>query len=176
MAAAVRGFLDAAGLEATSADLARTPERVAQAWCASFLDGYAQDPANILSRSLAAPSADPIALRDVAFHSMCPHHLLPFTGTAVVAYFPRVRVVGFSRLVRLVDCFAHRLTLQETIASAVARALVDHLDAAAAACGLDAEQQCVTIRGVSRHGTRIWTESFPGDRARFARLAVLLRS
>ena len=175
MAAAITEFLAAAGHDPTLApELRRTPDRVAEAFCESFLDGYAQDPRELLSERSPAPDRGPIVVRDVAFHALCPHHLLPMTGRAHIGYVPRGDVVGFSRLVKLVDCFAHRLVLQESIAKNVADALVDVLGAKAAFCALDADQGCMTLRGVRRVGSRVWVESIAGDAKLGARLRQLV--
>jgi GTP cyclohydrolase I len=176
LAEATRAFLLAAGLDPDHEEVAQTPERVARAWCESFLDGYAQDPREILSETLRSDGAGPVLIRDISFHSICPHHLLPFAGVAHVAYVPAEKVVGFSRLVRLVDCFAHRLTLQERIAHEVAESLVVYLGAHAAACALEAEQGCVTLRGVRRPGSRVWTEAVAGAPSSSKRLSDLLSS
>jgi GTP cyclohydrolase I len=176
MAEATRAFLRAAGLDPDHEEVAQTPERVASAWCESFLDGYAHDPREILSETLQSDGAGPVLIRDISFHSICPHHLLPFAGVAHVAYVPGEKVVGFSRLVRLLDCYAHRLTLQERIAREVADSLVEHLGAHAAACALDAEQGCVTLRGVRRPGSRVWTEAVAGEPEWCERLSKLLSS
>ena len=163
MAAAITEFLAAAGHDPTLApELRRTPDRVAEAFCESFLDGYAQDPRELLSERSPAPDRGPIVVRDVAFHALCPHHLLPMTGRAHIGYVPRGDVVGFSRLVKLVDCFAHRLVLQESIAKKVADALVDVLGAKAAFCALDADQGCMTLRGVKKPGAKTITSSVLG--------------
>jgi GTP cyclohydrolase I len=174
MAKATRDFLEAAGMDPGAPDLADTPDRVAATWRESFLDGYAQDPARILSATFPDPGGHPVVLGDLAFHSLCPHHLLPFSGAAFVGYVPRDRAVGFSQVVRLIDCFAHRLTLQEHIAREVADALVAYLGAHAAVCRLHAEQTCVTLRGVRRVGTTVWTEASAGDPAWLERLCRLM--
>jgi GTP cyclohydrolase I len=174
MARATREFLAAAGVDLSRPEFAQTAERVARTWCESFLDGYAQSPARILADAFPSDGAGPVVMRDIAFHGQCPHHLLPFSGVAHVAYVPGRRAVGFSQLVRLVDCFAHRLTLQERIAREVAGALVEHLGARAAACALEAEQTCVTLRGVRRPRSRAWTEAVAGERRWEERLRALL--
>lgn len=176
MAVAIDAFLRACGHEPeTNADLTRTAARVAEAWCEAFLDGYAKEPAEILGDRFAEAGGAPVVLRDISFHSMCPHHLLPFSGTAHVAFVPVGETVGFSRVVQLVDCFAHRLTLQERIGREVVTALCELLGARAAACALETTQACVTLRGVRRAGTRIRTEAQAGEPRLAAELAALLR-
>jgi GTP cyclohydrolase I len=170
-AEAVARFLDALALPAEvrgSPDLAQTPRRVADAWVEDLLDGYRQDPAEVLSGAIATPSRGLVAVTGIDFHSVCPHHLLPSRGVAHVAYLPGGRVVGFGQLVRLVDCLAHRLVLQEDLARTVADALVEHLGARGAACVIDAEQLCMTVRGERRARSRAHAEAYAGGLARDA--------
>ena len=176
MAAAVEAFLRAAGHDPEkNRDLERTPARVSQAWCEALLDGYGQNPLEILGDRFEGADGTTVVLRDISFHSMCPHHLLPYFGTAHVAFVPVKKTVGFSRIIQLVDCFAHRLTLQERIGRRVAAAVCEILGARAAACALEATQTCVTLRGVCRPGTRIRTEAQAGEPRMAAELASLLR-
>ena len=98
----------------------------------------------------------------IDFHSMCPHHLLPYRGVAHVAYVPKKGVVGFGKLVELVDACAHRLVLQEQVAEDIADALMRHLGARGAACVLDAEQGCLTLRGPKRREARTVTRALRG--------------
>ncbi len=168
-AEAVARFLDALGLPAEvrgSSELAQTPRRVAEAWIQDLLDGYRHDPAEVLAEAIETPSRDLVAVTGIDFHSVCPHHLLPSRGVAHVAYLPGGRVVGFGQLARLVDCLAHRLVLQEDLARAVADALVEHLGARGAACVIDAEQLCMTVRGERRARSRAHVEAYAGALAR----------
>jgi GTP cyclohydrolase IA len=168
-AEAVSRFLDALGLPPEvrgSADLAGTPRRVAEAWLSDLADGYGRDPAEILSEAIPSRSRDLVAVTGIDYHSVCPHHLLPSRGLAHVAYLPGGKVVGFGQIVRLVDALAHRLVLQEDLAGEVADALVRHLGARGAACVLDAEQLCMTVRGEKRPRARAHAEAFAGALAR----------
>jgi GTP cyclohydrolase I len=169
-AAAVERFLaevvPAADLR--RADVKGTPRRVAEAFRDDLLDGYGEDPAEILAQAMEVPGRDLVALAGIDFHSVCPHHLLPYRGRACVAYVPGGRVVGFGVLARLVDCFAHRLVIQEVLARQVADALVTHLGARGAACILDAEQMCLTVRGERRREARAHAQAFAGSMARSA--------
>jgi len=140
-----------------------TPERVAEAWLLDLLDGYREDPARILAETIPAPGPDLVAVTGIDFHSMCPHHLLPSRGLAHVAYVPRKKVVGFGQIARLVDCYAHRLVLEEDLAREVASALVTHLGARGAACVLDAEQACLSMRGERRRAARAHAQCFLGS-------------
>jgi GTP cyclohydrolase I len=169
-AAAVARFLRAvvpAG-DLARADVRGTPRRVAEAFRDDLLDGYAMDPAEVLGDPMQIPGKDLVALAGIDFHAVCPHHLLPYRGRACVAYVPGGRVVGFGVLARLVDCFAHRLVIQEVLARQVADALVDHLGARGAACVLDAEQMCLTVRGERRREARAHAQAFAGSMERSA--------
>ena len=112
MERAIRDWLSACGLDPAHADLAATPERVARVWAAEFLDGYDSDPATVLGEPvLGEADPDVVVVAGLRFHAMCPHHLFPYRGLAHVVYLPRGKLVGFGRLGKLVECFAHRLTL-----------------------------------------------------------------
>jgi GTP cyclohydrolase IA len=160
----VRGLLEALLPAKALADpeLAGTPQRVAEAFRDDLLDGYACDPRAILSGAMPFRGRDLVAVAGIDFHAVCPHHLLPYRGTACVAYVPEGKVVGFGVLARLVDCFAHRLVIQEVLARQVAEALVAHLGARGAACILDAEQMCLTVRGERRRAARAHAQAFAG--------------
>ena len=164
----MRTFLETAGIDLTQPQLVDTPQRVAQSWSQEFLDGYQADPAVILKDSFDADdepgesTSGLIVAKDIPFHGMCPHHLLPLQGMAHIGYLPNGKLVPFSALVRLLDCFAHRLEVQETVTKQVAEALMTHLEVQGAATFLESEQTCMTLRGVKRLGTRIVTSHFAG--------------
>ena len=165
---ATADFLDALDLPPAvrrGADLAATPARVAEAWREDLLDGYGRDPAAILRDAMPAPGRDLVVVSGIDFHSVCPHHLLPSRGLAHVAYVPGRKVVGFGQLARLVDALAHRLVLQEALARQVVEALVTHLGARGAACVLEAEQMCLSVRGERRPHARAHAEHFAGSLA-----------
>ncbi len=168
MGKAIRDFLDAAGIDVSDPHLVGTPERVAKTWTEEFLDGYETDAGLILAASFENPTTDGedaseiVLAKGIPFHGMCPHHLLPFQGKAHIGYLPDKRLAPFSALARLVDCFAHRLQIQEAITREIAEALVKHLAAKGAAAVLESEQSCMTVRGVKRRGTRIVTSHFSG--------------
>lgn len=166
MASAVRDFLRAAGLPLSDANLVDTPERVAEAWVSEFLDGYARTPEEALGESFPAPpnsSGELVVVTDLRFHSMCPHHLLPYEGRAHVAYVPGKQVVGFGRLSALVDCFAHRLILQEDLARLVASSLARVLNSPATACILEARQACLRLRGDKQRDAVTHAEAYEGQ-------------
>jgi GTP cyclohydrolase I len=168
MASAIHDFLIAAGIDMNHPHLVGTPERVAKAWSDELLDGYDSNPAEILKDSFDAgethsnPASEIVLAKDIPFHGLCPHHLLPFQGMAHVGYIPDQKLAPFSGLARVIDCYAHRLEVQETITRQVADALVNHLGAKGAAVVLESEQTCMTVRGVKRRGTRIITTHFAG--------------
>ncbi|MFL5344610.1 MAG: GTP cyclohydrolase I [Hyalangium sp.] len=165
MASAVRDFLRAAGLPLSDANLVDTPERVAEAWVSEFLDGYARTPEEALGESFPAPpnsSGELVVVTDLRFHSMCPHHLLPYEGRAHVAYVPGKQVVGFGRLSALVDCFAHRLILQEELARQVAGSLARVLNSPATACIIEARQACLRLRGDKQRDAVTHVEAYEG--------------
>ena len=177
MAQAVYDFLIGAGLDpSTDPELQETPGRVTQAWLEDFLDGYRADPKKILKGLHPTTSREMVIATGIDFHSMCPHHLLPYRGVAHVAYVPKDGVVGFGKLVELVDAFAHRLVLQEQVADDIADALMEHLGARGAACILDAEQGCVTMRGPKRRETRTITRALRGTIAKDKSLQAALLS
>lgn len=168
-AEAVARFLDALDLppEVRAApDLAETPRRVAEAWAEELLDGYRRDPAEVLAGAIPGAGRDLVAVTGIDYHSVCPHHLLPSRGVAHVAYLPGGRVVGFGQIVKLVDCLAHRLVLEEDLARQIADALVRHVGARGAACVLEAEQLCMTVRGGRRSRARAHAEAYAGALAR----------
>src|SRR5579872_1992369 len=141
--------------------LADTPDRVIRAW-REMTAGYDQDPAEILGRTFDEPSDELIVLSGVAFHSVCEHHLLPFQGTACVGYLPG-KVVGISKLARLVDCFARRLQIQERVTRQIAEAIMLHLDARGAAVIVRAHHLCMGCRGVRQPGADMITSSMAGS-------------
>jgi len=169
MAGAVRNFLRAAGL-AVEGELARTPERVAEAWAEDFLDGYRRKPSAVLGELHASPGAGLICVTGIDFHSTCPHHLLPYRGLAHVAYLPGkgggAKVAGFSKLAELVDVLAHRLVLQEMLAQEIAAAVQRGTGARGAGCLLEAEQNCLTCRAETKVRARTITSAFTGSLTR----------
>lgn len=163
---AVRTLLAVLGEDVTRDGLRDTPDRVVRALHEQTA-GYRCDVRQILSKRF--DGGDPayagiVALRDVPFASTCEHHLLPFTGTATVAYIPNPgdRLVGLSKLARLVDAFALRLQSQERMTVQIVDALVEHLAPAAAACIVRAEHSCLNIRGVKKHTGGMVTSELRG--------------
>ncbi|MGQ0505358.1 MAG: GTP cyclohydrolase I [Myxococcaceae bacterium] len=174
---AVEAFLDASGLDRSDPNLKETPRRVAEAWREEFLAGYQTTPEEALGETYPVPAGSQdelVLISELRFHSMCPHHLLPFEGTAHVAYMPTERVVGFGRLAALVNCFAHRLILQEDLAREIARSLARVLKSEGTACIIEARHQCLRGRGDRQVDAVAHAEAYEGilrkDRQRRAEL------
>ncbi len=161
--AAVRTLIAAAGDDPAREGLLETPARVARAYREWFA-GYDQDPDAILAKHFSETCSydDVILLRDIPLVSTCEHHLAPITGLAHIAYKPSGRVVGISKLSRLVDCFARRLQLQERLTNQIATALNDHLQPEAVAVVIEASHGCMSTRGVNQHGIAMVTKSWLG--------------
>jgi GTP cyclohydrolase IA len=156
-----------------------TPRRVADAWTTEIVSGYRTDPERILAKTIAARDHDLVVVRDIPFTAVCVHHLLPFFGTAHVAYVPGDRLVGLSKITRAVDALARRLQLQERLTRQIVEALVRALRPLGAACTMEAEHLCMTIRGTRKRGTRVLTTAYAGAfrsspalRIEFLRLAL----
>jgi len=145
--------------------LVGTPQRVLKAW-KELTVGYGQDPAAILSRDFAADKYDEIiACPFIEFFSCCEHHLLPFFGVAHVAYLPsaeKPRIVGLSKMARLVDCFARRLQIQEQMTIQIADAMEEHLDPKGVAVIIQAKHLCMACRGVSKRESVMVTSAMRG--------------
>ncbi len=141
--------------------LRETPERVANAY-REILDGYGQDPKEVFKEFDGDGIGGLIYLKDIEFYSTCEHHLLPFWGTAMIAYVPNGKVVGVSKLARLLDIFARRLQIQERIGEQVTDALMQHLRPLGAACLLEAKHFCISSRGVKKQHSVMGYSSLKG--------------
>lgn len=143
--------------------LLETPHRVAKAW-ADWTAGYGQDPASILKvfEDGAEECDEMVVVRDIPFYSHCEHHLAPFFGTADIAYIPNGRIVGLSKLSRLLDVFARRLQVQERLTSQVAGALWEHLQPKGVGVTLKARHLCMESRGINRQGHHTVTSALRG--------------
>jgi GTP cyclohydrolase I len=162
-AQALRAFLLALGLPVDAdPELSGTPERAARAWRDEFLDGYRHTPAAVLAEALPSSERSLVVLADVTFTTMCPHHLLPSVGRATLGYLPGGRIVGLGALVQLVECFAHRLVLQETLGRQIADALVERLGARAGGVVLEGRHACLSQRGERQAAAVVVTQSFAG--------------
>ncbi|MGH6705467.1 MAG: GTP cyclohydrolase I FolE [Sphingomicrobium sp.] len=161
---AVRTLIRAAGDDPDREGLRDTPARVARAY-GEWFAGYAVDPNALLQRVFtdAEGYQETVLLRDIPFVSTCEHHLAPIMGKAHVAYRPNGRVVGISKLSRLVDAFARRLQLQERLTNQVARAIDEVLQPSGVAVIIEASHGCMTTRGVNQHGVSMVTKCWLGD-------------
>jgi GTP cyclohydrolase I len=158
---AVARILKAVGEDPSREGLHNTPRRVARMY-AELLSGLHEDPAKHLEVAFAEQYDEMVVLRDIPFNSMCEHHLLPFIGHAHVAYLPRGRVVGVSKLARVVDILAHRPQVQERLTSQIADMLMDKLDAKGVGVILEANHTCMTVRGVRKPGSVMVTSAMRG--------------
>jgi len=147
--AAVIDLLHSIGEDPKRDGLRDTPERVARAW-REMTKGMLQDPADVLGATFECEYDEMVVVQGIEFASLCEHHVLPFTGTAAIGYVPRGRVVGLSKLARLVDVFAHRLQVQERMTVQIADALATHVDAAGVGVVVKATHSCMAVRGVRR--------------------------
>ena len=161
---AVRTLIAAAGDDPGREGLAETPARVARAY-GEWFAGYAVDPASILERTFGETREyeETILLRDIPLVSTCEHHLAPIAGKAHVAYRPAGRVVGISKLSRLVDAFARRLQLQERLTMQIARTIDEALEPKGVAVVIEAAHGCMSTRGVNQHGVTMVTKCWLGD-------------
>lgn len=160
---AVRTLISWAGDDPDREGLRDTPARVAAAF-REFYAGYDSDPLDHLKRTFEDVGGydDIIIVRDITFFSHCEHHMVPFVGKAHVAYYPGEEVVGLSKLARLVDGFAHRLQTQERLTSQVVSAIDETLKPRGIAVMIEAEHQCMTLRGAHKHGASTVTTQFTG--------------
>lgn len=159
--AAVREILAAIGEDPDREGLLKTPNRVARAY-AELTAGLREDPKLHLRTVFTETYDEVVLLKDIPFHSLCEHHLLPFTGKAHVAYLPKGKVVGLSKLARLVDGFARRPQVQERLTTQIADALVEELAPQGAACVIEATHTCMTIRGAKKTGAVMVTSALRG--------------
>lgn len=158
----VRRLLQYIGEDPQREGLLDTPARVVKA-LREMTCGYGIDPKQVLSTMFSESADELVLLRNIPFVSLCEHHMLPFHGVAHVAYLPGERVVGLSKLARLVDCFAKRLQIQERMTHEITTALMAHLNPRGAAAIVIAHHSCMSCRGVQKSGTEMITSSMLGD-------------
>jgi len=158
---AVREILLAIGEDPQREGLRETPARVARMYQELF-SGLHQDPEQHLQTMFDEDHHEMVVLRDVPFHSMCEHHLMPFEGKAHLAYIPGGKVLGLSKLARLVDVFALRPQVQERLTSQIADVLADKLNVRGCAVVLEAVHTCMTCRGVKKSGSVMVTSALRG--------------
>lgn len=160
---AVRTLLRWAGDDPEREGLQGTPERVVRAY-EEFFEGYTQDPVEILQRTFEETDGydEMVVLRDIRLESHCEHHVVPIIGKAHVAYLPDRRVVGISKLARVVEVFAKRLQIQEKLTSQIANAINEVLQPKGVAVVIEAAHQCMTTRGVRKPGVTMITSRMLG--------------
>ena len=160
---AVRTLIRWAGDDPDREGLLDTPRRVARAW-KEYASGYQEDPSSHLSRTFEEVGGydEIVLLKDIPFQSHCEHHLAPIIGKAAIAYLPSNRVVGISKLARVLHGFARRLQVQERLTAQVADAIWEHLQPKGVAVVIEASHACMTARGVSTPGVMMTTSRMMG--------------
>lgn len=158
---AVTDILIAVGEDTEREGLKRTPERVARMYT-ELLGGMQEDPDKHLRGVFTENYDEIVLLRDIPFYSICEHHLMPFIGSAHVAYLPSGMVLGVSKLARIVDCFARRLQTQERLTYQIADYIMNALKPQGAAVVLEASHSCMTIRGIRKPGSAMVTSALRG--------------
>lgn len=145
--AAVKQILEFVGEDPAREGLLKTPHRVAKSFL-ELTEGYRQDPAKILATTFSESCDEMVVVRDIEFWSLCEHHLLPFHGRVTVGYLPKDRIVGLSKIGRVVQCFSRRLQVQEKMTQQIANAIMEHLKPHGVGVIVRANHQCMAMRGV----------------------------
>ncbi len=162
---AVRLILLNVGEDPERDGLLRTPHRVAKMYD-ELLEGYRQDVATIINNAMfdvEYGEGEMIVIGNIEYTSMCEHHMLPFTGKAHIAYIPRDKVVGLSKIPRIVDMFARRLQVQERLTNEIANALDTHLNPLGVIVVVEGQHSCAALRGVKKHGVNMVTTAKRGE-------------
>jgi GTP cyclohydrolase I len=143
--------------------LLKTPQRVAKAF--SFLTkGYLTDPKEVINQAVFESEANNMIIaRDIEIYSLCEHHMLPFFGRCHIGYIARTKVLGVSKLARIVDCFARRLQIQERLTSQIAREIESAVDAAGVGVVMECRHLCMMMRGVEKQNSVMTTSTVLGD-------------
>ena len=160
---AVRTLIRWAGDDPLREGLVGTPGRVARAY-EEFFAGYSVDPVALLQRTFEETDGydEMVVLRDIRFESHCEHHMVPIIGRAHIAYLPRRRVIGISKLARVLEVYSHRLQIQEKLTTQIANTINDVLQPKGVGVVMDASHQCMTTRGVHRPGMSMVTSHMLG--------------
>jgi GTP cyclohydrolase I len=158
-----RNLLSAIGEDAQRDGLLKTPDRVARMW-EEVTAGYRTDPEKLINGALFDVNYDEMVLvKDIEFYSLCEHHLLPFFGRAHVAYIPNGKVIGLSKIPRIVEMFARRLQVQERMTEEIAHFLQEALDASGVAVIVEGSHMCAMMRGVKKPETNMTTSAYLGE-------------
>lgn len=162
MEALIHQLLKQLGEDPNREGLQKTPERVARAL--KFLTrGYDQNPKDVIHGAIFSDKTDEmIVVKDIAFYSLCEHHLLPFFGNCHVAYIPKTHIIGLSKIGRLVDVYARRLQVQERLTVQISETIRDELDPAGVAVVIEAQHLCMAMRGVQKSSSTMITSSMLG--------------
>lgn len=166
---AIESILGFIGEDPMREGLRDTPSRVAKLY-AELFSGIGQDPALFLNTVFDEDHHEPVVVTDISFFSVCEHHLLPFTGYAHVGYMPTGKVVGASKLIRVVEVLSKRPQIQERLTSQIADTINDNLDTRAVFVFMSAEHMCMTMRGVRKQGSQIVTVAERGAKGELASL------
>ena len=159
---AVKKILEAVGEDPDRDGLKRTPERIARMY-AELLSGYQMDPVKVVNDALFEVKYDEMVIvRDIEFYSLCEHHLLPFLGRVHVAYIPDGKVLGLSKIPRIVDLYARRFQVQERMTRQIADFIRDLLHPQGVAVVVEALHLCMSMRGVQKHNARLTTSAMHG--------------
>lgn len=173
---AIRDFLQYLGVDMKNENFVETPMRVVKAWKKELCAGYSMDPAEILETSFPSSNDQMVILKAVEFYSLCAHHMLPFFGKISIGYIPNNRVVGISKLARLVECFARRLQIQEDLTQQIEREISKSLRPKGVMVVAEAQHLCMTSRGIQKQNSKMITSAISGvfnepeTRAEFLRL------
>ncbi len=158
----VKAILEELGEDPAREGLLKTPARVSRA-LRELTKGYKQDPEAIINGALFTEDySEMIVMKDVDFYSMCEHHMLPFFGKAHIAYLPKGKIVGISKLARLVDVYARRLQVQERMTTQIASLLMEKLTPEGVAVVVEAEHLCMRMRGVEKQNSYVVTSAMFG--------------
>lgn len=158
---AVQLLLEGIGEDINREGLKDTPDRIARMYEEIF-EGYEKEPSEVLSKVFSVNSREMVLEKDITFYSMCEHHMMPFYGKAHIAYIPKDKVVGISKLARTVEVYARRLQIQERMTGQIADAIMENLECEGAMVVLEAEHMCMTMRGVKKPGTKTVTVAARG--------------
>ena len=157
----VKLILEGIGEDVNREGLIETPDRIARMYMEIF-DGIGKDAKEILSKTFEVENNDLVLEKDITFFSMCEHHLVPFFGKAHIAYIPKGKVAGLSKLARTVEAYAKKPQLQERLTTEIADAIMEYLDAEGAMVVIEAEHTCMTMRGVKKPGAKTVTTTYRG--------------
>lgn len=169
-------ILEYIGEDMTREGLIETPKRIVKSWGKLF-QGYGQNPKDVMKIFEDGACDEMVLLKDIELYSMCEHHMLPFFGKCHIAYIPNHKVIGISKLARLMEIYARRMQIQERIGDQITDALMMHLEPLGAACIIEAQHFCMKARGIEKQNSIMVTSSLkgifkgePATRAEFMRL------